>query len=78
MLFIKTQLIKMLPSQLYDGHYEHNSASSSLAAPIPVKSQAFSLSFVSPSPEYNSGAKLHPTQYQVTEHPQFVYGGNSS
>lgn len=67
-----------LPSQLYDGHYEHNSASSSLAAPIPVKSQAFSLSFVSPSPEYNSGAKLHPTQYQVTEHPQFVYGGNSS
>lgn len=65
-----------VPSQLYEGHYEHNS--SNLAAPIPVKSHAFSLSFVSPSHEYNSGPKLHHSPYQVSEHSQFVYGGNSS
>lgn len=65
--------------QLYDGHYEHTNVSSSLAAPIPVKSQAFSLSFVSPSSDYNSGPKLHPTPYQVPEHAhQFIYGGSSS
>ncbi|CAC5396204.1 NPAS1_3 [Mytilus coruscus] len=67
-----------IPSHLYDGHYEHSVASSSLAAPIPVKSQAFSLSFVSPSPDYNNGTKIHPASYQVGEHPPFIYGGNSS